>query len=72
MAVPRINRLFLKYSGNARYLQYFIHELQNQYDNSYTFDRNGGLYSASARVELNLPGMYIEQEIDSCPILEES
>lgn len=72
MAVPKINRLFLKYSGEARYLRYFIQELQKQLDESHTYDMNSGSYSASARVELNIPGMCIEQEIDSCPILEES
>jgi hypothetical protein len=67
MAKPRIRRIFLKYSGDARYLQYFIQELQRQFDKSYTIDVDNGQRTATARVELNIPGLDIEWEVDAEP-----
>jgi hypothetical protein len=70
MAQPIIRRVFLKYSGDARYLQFFIHTLQSQFDKSLHIDVSNGQHTAEARVELNnIPGLSIEYEADTYPVL---
>lgn len=65
MASPVRRQVYLKYSGDARYLQYFIHELQRQFDKSCTLDIRSGLCTAIAEVKLNIPGLSIEWETDN-------
>lgn len=68
MARPISRRVYLKYSGEARYLQLLIEKLQKQYDASLTFDGNRdmdkqvGYSTVTAKVELNIPGLKIELE----------
>ena len=69
MAQPIIRRAFLKYSGDARYLQFFIQTLQSQFDKSFHVDVSNGQHTAEARVELNIPGLSIEYEEDTYPVL---
>lgn len=71
MARPIIRRVFLKYSGDARYLQYFIQELQRQFEHSFTVGADNGQQTASAKVELNIPGLYIEWEKATWPVIEQ-
>jgi hypothetical protein len=70
MARPIIRRVFLKYSGDARYLEFLIKELQSQYDKSVTFDTSKHTYTAEAKVELNIPDLTIEWEPNTWPVLE--
>lgn len=70
MAKPIMRRVFLKYSGDAKYLWFLIKELQSQYDKSVTFDTANHTYTAEAKVELNIPGLNIKWEADTCPVLE--
>jgi len=60
-----MRRTFLRYSGDAKFLQYLIQELQRQYDKSYTVGSAAEVMAeatAEARVELNIPGISIEYE----------
>lgn len=59
----------MKYSGDAKYLEFFIHELQSQHDKSYAVDVSNGQHTAEARVELNIPGLSIEYDEDTYPVL---
>lgn len=68
MARPIIRRVFLTYSGDARYLQYLIKTLQSQLEDSHTLDVKSGLHTATAKVELNIPGLSIEWETE--PVIE--
>ena len=65
MARPIRRRVCLKYSGDANYLQLLIKELQRQHDASWKFDKQAGYATASAEVELNIPGLNIEWETDN-------
>lgn len=62
MAVPIGRRVFMRYSGDAKHLWFLIKELQSQYDKSVTFDTAKHIYTAEAKVELNIPNLYIEWE----------
>lgn len=62
MERPVVRQVFLRYSGDASYLKYFINELQRQLEKSHTIDVYTGSHTATARAALNIPGLAIEWE----------